>query len=290
MRFPLKIVLLLILFSMMVMIGVYLNDPVPVLTEPNFVDPSQGTIRMTSQLYFVYDNMLRVERQRVSIKEGNYEASVLEALKNGPSNSRYGSIFDFGMDYLTVENINNTCYVNFTGPLLEETFESEREMTLFLWSVVNSLTELKSVMRVQLMYNGNPIDLELLGFSLLDPLPRAETLIYAKEQSSYDVVRQFIDHLYGGRYDLAYALLVGESQNQMDYLDFIQYANGFMTTYKEFKPVSGYAKVFPAHQIVYIRFEKPYEAGEFTLSAYDKWLVKREKSLYRIYLPPQMNF
>lgn len=274
---------------MIVMVGFNINAPFPTLEGNSFVDPSQGVVRITSQLYFVYDGMLHVERQRVSIQEGNYELSILKALEKGPMNHRFRSVFDFEIDFLTVENINNTCYVNLTGPWLEKAIEEEYDLTLYLWSIVNSLTELKSVMRVQLMYEGNPIDLELLGFSLLDPLPRSESLIYSKDQTAFDVVKQFVNYIYSGRYDLAYSLLNSESQANIEYLEFIQYTNSFLSEYKDFKPVSGYSKIFPSSQIVFIRFEKPYEAGEFTLSFYENWTVKREQSIYKIYLPPQFK-
>lgn len=285
MKFPVKIFFVLFFVLMVSLISISVYSPYRPIGQPSYISPNEGVIRITTTLYFVHDGALRAERHRIPIVEGSYELSVMEALKNGPNNHRYDSIFDLDVDYITIENVNNTCYVNLRGRQISSFIASDGDASLYLWSIVNSLTELKNVFRVQFMIEGQPINIELSGYSLSEPVPRIDTFVYTREVNAEDVVSEFVDYIKGGRFDLAYNLITLDSQERIDYIDFIQYANTILVEINDFNRHSMVSKIYPSQQIVYVRFIGQFHEADLSVSHYLKWYVRRDTSYYRIHIP-----
>ena len=101
------------------------------------------------------------------------EKLVVEQLLEGSRNGNL-PVLPRGTQILNVSITDGVCYVN-----LDDTFLSG-EITvpdnIPVYALVNSLTELKSVSRVQLMVNGSA-EVMFHSISLAEPLDRNEGLV-----------------------------------------------------------------------------------------------------------------
>ncbi len=261
-----------------------LNKPYSVLSDDTFISPTQGSIKITSRLYYVYDKALRYETTQIEVVDGKYEQAIIEALKAGSDNVSFKSLFDQDVEVISVENVNNTCYINFSSSITETEIWKDESIQLYIWSMVNSLTELKRVLRVQIMLEGNPITNPILGQSLSKPLTRDESLIYTKDRTAADAAIDFVDYMNSGRYDLSYSLLSENTKVNMDYSGFIKYANEFMEETKGFSRTTYFTKSVADEWFIFVKFVKDYEGDGFQIQLYDKWRVIMEEGSYRVEL------
>lgn len=284
MKIPIKIFVFLAFTMLLVIIVFSINKPYTLLSDETFISPTQGSIRITSRLYFVYDKALRYETKQIEVIDGKYEEAIIGALKSGSVNENYKTLFDQDVDVISVENVNNTCYINFSSSITETEIWKDESIQLYIWSMVNSLTELKRVLRVQIMLEGNPISNPVLGQSLSKPLTRDESLIYSKERTAADAAIDFIDYMNSGRYDLSYSLLSDNTKTSTDYSDFIKYANEFMEETKGFSRKNHFTKSMEDDWYIFVKFIKDYEGDGFQIQLYDKWHVVNDDGSYRVEL------
>lgn len=289
MKFPYRLMALMFVISIISLITLTSNSPYPKIDDEQFIAPSQGAVRVSTRLYFVYDNALYSEVHRVVVEDGNYETAVVEALEAGAANERFKSIFDLRVDVASVETINNTCYVNLTGDGLSTLLKREDKANLYLWSVVNSLTELKGVLKVQFMYNDKPLTYATSGFDFTNPVPRVSTYDVQNESGAKNTVLEFVEYLSRGRFDLAYNLLSSGTQKQMSYLEFIDYAQLLIKSIDGYDQTTSLTKVYSWGQRIYLRFEKHSKETDTILRIYQRFDVKKEGTAYRIDIKELFN-
>lgn len=284
MKFPISIILLLSVVISIVFFAMNTDLEFVKLDNSAYISPEQGSIKINTNLYFVYDDALRVESRRVTISDSNYSQAIIEAMQQGSENGYFESIFDFGVRINSIDIINDTCYVNFFDSQELNIMIRDSRFDLFIWSMVNSLTESNQIKNVQFLVQGKQYSRSMHGYNLNSPLPKLESLVYTKIKSPSDVVLEFIEYLNTQRYDLAYSMLTKNSMSNYDYSSFIKYANTFVDTHNEYISIGYYTRVFTDYEEVYIKFTQPYDSDGFLLSAYDKWSVYVEDDVYRINL------
>lgn len=284
MKFPYKTILVIVSFLTLIILQVHLNNPYDTLTEDLFISPTHGSVRVESNLYFVFDKALYPESRIIEVVDGNYEESIINALKNGAANKHFSSIFDYNIELENLEVVNNTCYLNFSEAFISSELWSSPNFDLYVSSLVNSLTEFKRVLRVQLMVDGQPMVHPSANHDLALPLSRNETLIYSKERSPADASKDFIDYLLAGRFDLSYALLSNESKNNYDYTAFIKYAQNMISTLETYSYSNHFTKSKETYWEVHLKFTKVYNSDGFTQDLHQSIVVISEDDAYRISL------
>lgn len=282
MKFPFSIILLLTVVISIVFFAMNTDLEFVRLDQSAFISPEQGSVKINTNLYFVYDDALRVETRRVAISDSNYSQAIIEAMQLGSENDFFESIFDFGVQINSIDIIDDTCYVNFYDSQELNIMIRDNRFDLFIWSLVNSLTESNQIKNVQFLVEGKQYSRSMHGYNLNSPLPKLETLVYTKVKTPSDVVLEFIEYLNAQRYDLAYSLLTKNSMAIYDYSAFIKYANTFVDNHSDFISIGYYTRVYSDYEEVYIKFTQPYDSDGFLLSAYDKWSVYVEDDAYRI--------
>lgn len=249
------------------------------LNADEYIAPEINNINVTSEIYFVGENFLRPEKRTFNISQQKYEKSVVELIEKGPRNLTYGSIFDLGFDLISVETIKRTVYVNLNSNnnALNTLFNNKAE--LYLWSIVNSLTEKDDIYNVQFLFNGHTIDQSIDNYNLNDTLPRRDELIFLKEIAPSNIVDSYLENIYRGRYDLAYTLLDERSQNNITYPEFIIKAQDFVNDTKDYETLLNFTQKHPDHwKIIY-----KYTDAENTIH-YLNWEVILEDNQYKIKL------
>lgn len=284
MKFPVSVMVLLIVITSLSLIALNSDIAYDALEPHNYISPEEGAIKVTTKLYFVYDQALRTEYRTLTITDENYGKAVIENLSYGADNKFFKTIYDLGVKVNSVDLIDETCFVNFEGSERLTMLFASDNASLYLWSIVNSLTELSQIKNVQFLVDGRQLTRNLIGFSLNQPLPMVDTLVYSKQQTSADIVIDFLENLYNRRFDLAYNLLSKSSMNNYSYSAFIAYAEGFLSEHKDFNRDTFYTRVYDSYEEVFVKFTKKFQSDGFMLNSYDTWIVIKEEEVYRINL------
>ena len=85
--------------------------------------------------------------------EESKEEFIVKRLIEGPDEKGYNRIFSKDIKLISVMTTDNICYVNFDSNFLTEQIVGSPELAIY--SIVNSLSELNYVHKVQMMVNGN---------------------------------------------------------------------------------------------------------------------------------------
>ncbi|MCA0384022.1 MAG: GerMN domain-containing protein [Firmicutes bacterium] len=284
MKFPVTIVLLLIITAIIGMVAINYNTNYMMLQPDQYISPEHGSIKINSKLYFVYDNALRTETRTITVKDANFSKAIIESISYGSRNDYFKSIFDFGVQINSIDLINETCYINFSDSPQLNLLLGHADLDLYLWSLVNSLTDNNQIKNVQFLIEGKQFSRRLHGYNINAPLTKMDALVYQKEISSSDVVLEFVEYVNTLRYDLAYSLLTKNSMNNYDYSAFIKYANAFNESHNGYNLDAHYTRIYSTYDEVFLKFTKEYASDGFILNMTDKWVVIQEDDVYRISL------
>lgn len=132
--------------------------PVGMLSASDFVDSISDVNayeRTELTLYFTDEageELYPEKREVVHNINTSVEKVILEELLNGPEQPGLEPTLDPGIRLLNVSTNENVCYLNFDGAFLNNSLEVKDYIPVY--SIVNSLSELSSVNRVQISING----------------------------------------------------------------------------------------------------------------------------------------
>lgn len=133
--------------------------PVGALSATDFVDSISDVNaydREELTLYFTDETgeLLYPEKRTVMHSVNtSVERVILEELLSGPETSGLKPTLDSGTKLLNVSVNENVCYLNFDASFLSNPLEVREYIPIY--SIVNSLSELSSVSRVQITVNGS---------------------------------------------------------------------------------------------------------------------------------------
>lgn len=118
--------------------------------------PVAGEMR-TLTLYFGNDNADKVvaEKRQVPVVKGQSDekAVILELIK-GPTKEGLHPVIPEGTRLLSIKTVNGLCTVNFSKEFIDNHPGGTAGESMTLESIVNSLTELKHIKKVQFLIEG----------------------------------------------------------------------------------------------------------------------------------------
>lgn len=82
------------------------------------------------------------------------EQYVINELIKGPEDKELSPVLSSETTVLSVETLDNVCYVNFKSSFIDKNTGNSQKEKLAIYSVINSLTELDYIARVQLLIDG----------------------------------------------------------------------------------------------------------------------------------------
>lgn len=126
-------------------------------------------------------NMLRRETRVLQTSKENIEEIIIRELLKGTQKSTMRNIIPSDTKLLSIQEVDHIAYVSFSRELINDSF-SEAEEVLVLFSIINSLSELDSILRVQILIEGEIMD-EYNKFSLEESYS-ASSIIVGKEYVS----------------------------------------------------------------------------------------------------------
>ena len=126
-----------------------------VLTMENVVLNTEDKI--TVKLYFPDSdgNKLVLEERRVETQNALSLANiVVTELIKGPENKKLSAAIPKETKIVSIKTTENVCTVNFSGEFVSKTPSGSAATRMTLFSVVNSLCELKDISKVQILIDG----------------------------------------------------------------------------------------------------------------------------------------
>jgi len=144
--------------------------------------------KVTVTLYFGDDQAEYVvgEQREISIKEGHdslYKNVFLELMK-GPEAEGLQNTIPNGTELLSINVDKGLCTVDLSSEFVDNSPGGTASETMTLWSVVNTLTELEGIDKVQFLIEGEKR--EVYTHAVFDkPFTRDESLISNNENSDH---------------------------------------------------------------------------------------------------------
>ena len=157
------------------------GNPMGVLGKSDFVESITNVNSYEKEelkLYFSNeDGTALVPETREVIHSANtsLERLIVEQLIEGPEGDDKNSVLPKDTQVLTVSVAENICYVNFDSSFLAGTLKTSQKLPIY--AIVNSLTELQTVNRVQITVDGSKNVLYRDVVPLNEPFERDETFI-----------------------------------------------------------------------------------------------------------------
>ncbi len=130
------------------------------------------------RLYFGADNdkLMREDRTVKMTDQQPIEQYIINELIKGPKVDGMVPLLSKKTVLLSVNVEGNNCFLNFKSSFLTENDGSHEHERLVIYSIVNSLTELESIARVQFLMDGRRVD-SFGSVGIKDYISRDETLI-----------------------------------------------------------------------------------------------------------------
>jgi len=240
------------------------------------MDSSNEVASFNTNLYFVGSKGLVSEERKLYIQDKFLEMSLLSEIMKGAKDRRLKSIFDYSISLESLDTIDDVYYVNLDINKDGFSISNVENIDLYVWSLVNTITENNIDARVQLFFNGEKIFKEMHGYNLSNPLPRLESLIYHDELSPSDVVINFINYLTVARYDQGYNLLSQSSKNEISYSEFKLSADNLVEEINNYQEILYFTQKYNDYWNVVIKYEKDSDV------LYKNFKVIEEDNAYRI--------
>ena len=139
---------------------------------------NENTTQRYVTLYFA-DEMgekLTPIRRRAPLVDNSMEKTILKELISGPGAEKCYATIPSGVEVLSVETKEGICFVNFSKEFANNIGGGSSASTMAIYSVVNSLTELDEIEKVQFLVDGEKT--EWLGeYDVSEPFERDESFV-----------------------------------------------------------------------------------------------------------------
>lgn len=223
MKFPIKTILFFAITGFFIVASL-INFNFP-LSEHELVhiSPVDGYVNKKVNFYYVNMGGIDSKEVHVAVDSRNIEDNVVKLLEEGILKDEGESFFDSGMSINSMETINKTCYIDLKGNI--DFFEepSEKEI-LILFTLVNTLTDLDHIDRVQFSQEGRTIEKHIGFYDLTEPFTYNSHFLKSKKKTPDEFVSLFVHHVILGQTDLAYSMLCQSTKRDVPFLKFVNIA------------------------------------------------------------------
>ena len=156
----------------------------PIGSEKIMTDSPSSEITQTEKFVTLYftdkkGKKLYAETRKASMSDNSIEKTVITELIKGPISDDYYETIPRNAGLISIETTEEVCFVNFTGGFIEGLESGSDEERIAVYSVVNSLTRIAGIEKVQILIDGKkPEEDKNQLFSV--PLERDENILAEK--------------------------------------------------------------------------------------------------------------
>jgi len=242
--------------------------------EVYIVEPSLENMKVTTKLYFVYDGQLRSEERTILVKNNEFEKSIFEELLKGPKMKFYKTIFTHAkID--SFEVIEDVIYIDFSKKSFADDIINNEEFSLNMMALVNTLTEMKHFMKVQVLVGGEKISPAVSEINIFEPLSRTELFIFKKEINSSDVVISFTELIFNRKFYLAYDILDVQSKIKFPFNSFIERMEEYICDHEGYQIGIYFMQNYEDYDIVKMKFIEIKSDDQIPNDFMESWRVEK---------------
>ncbi|SHI50998.1 Sporulation and spore germination [Geosporobacter subterraneus DSM 17957] len=273
-------VLLLLLVIITLGYGLYSirNEVDPAKNQPP-IPPIPDKTKYEMNLYFGSPDykQLVIEKRIIVSEELSEEKVIVEELIKGPRNKVLRASIPPETRLLSVNTTEGICYVNLSNEFLN-TYRWSQQMNeaITIWSIVNSLTELNEVQGVQILVEGNKVDVIEKYYSLKQPYFRNEELLKKEDLTPYETFNLFIDRLKNADYNAAYEMVEESSRKRVDFVKFRLVMGNYAREVRGYEIARYQTQRYSEEMVLVITYQKK----KTTISTVEDQLVEYWKFVY----------
>lgn len=138
------------------------GDKVGEISKDSLVTtPTQNTTKYeTVTLYFSDDAAMYLipEARAAALVDNSIEKTIITELMKGPENKAHKPTIPDGTKLISVETKDGICFVNFSQEFVSKHNGGSAGEYMTIYSIVNSLTELDHIQKVQFLIDGNKLE------------------------------------------------------------------------------------------------------------------------------------
>ena len=147
-----------------------------ILLNPEISD--EKMYRKIFKLYFRKENKLLAEERKIDIGLNQPEEKyILEQIILGPENNNLESVVPKETKIYDIKTDKDICYISLSDDFLNINKFDLDDQKFAVYGIVNSLTELENINKVQFLIETEKIDKKNLMFDLTKPFERNEKII-----------------------------------------------------------------------------------------------------------------
>lgn len=132
------------------------------------------------QLYFTKKDSDKLYKTTRTVKVADQqplEYYIVSGLIKGPQDNQYASVIDRNTELISVDTEDDICFVNLGSDFVEKNGKSKAQLAVY--AIVNSLTELEHINRVQFLVEGKRVH-KFGSMDIYDIFSRNDELIAAE--------------------------------------------------------------------------------------------------------------
>lgn len=264
-----RLYVFLLILCVLILLAVTFREDISISDNVKPIPPVPEEITATVKLYFVDKNKLAVENRTITTKDMLFEKVIVEELINGPRNKTFVATIPNDTVLHSIETIDKICYVNFSTKYIENEKWEELGEDLIIWSIVNSLTQLDYVQKVQILVEGGKIDYLHSEYSLIQPFSSNEDLVQKSDITHFTIVKDFLDSLIMERYDKAYSMLDKGSTMRVGFQEFRVLMTEYIKELRGYEIVLYNTQKFSDKAIISLKYAKS-DTNE-NIGFYQEW-------------------
>lgn len=159
-------------------------------------------------LYYPNSEMehLVPEIRVVSRSNERIEEMVVSELLKGTKRKGLKNIIPENVDMLSLDIVDDIAYVSFSEALYNKSY-GEKEEAFIIYSIVNTLTSIPGINKVQIFINGKAINTLFKYYSVREPLSFSSLIVSEDYISPVSVLNKYYGNLLDGEYDKSMDML-----------------------------------------------------------------------------------
>lgn len=197
-----RIILFFIIFICFILLGCERYDVVKP-GDPKYPIIKPFPYEYSSEIILYYpDNQLTQlfeEKREIKHKNGKKEEILIKELLKGTNSTKLRNIISNQTKLISINVQRQIAYVNFSEDITNKGM-NEKEEAFVLYSIVNTLTQLKEISRVQILIEGEKKNVLINHFDISKSVGRSDFITEKGYSSPTDTLLEYYESLKNGDY------------------------------------------------------------------------------------------
>lgn len=151
------------------------------------------------------------------------EEAILKELIKGPTEDQLEATIPAQTKVFSVLSVNGTTYINFSKEFANPLVGGDRNEATTIYSIVNSLTEIRTVRRIQILVEGERLDFYQKHISLREPFARLDMINREALSPPIGVIREYLESIANNEFRGAFEKIYRPVDYDLDFLIFYNY-------------------------------------------------------------------